>query len=150
MKAQPKIEIREATQRELYSITAMTRDFFPYTGFTFDTIVERMQNPDIQYFVALADGHSVGFVDVEMQTDGSAKILGLAVLKEWRNKGIGKLLLEKALEVAMENKAKSVVMLVAEDNDIAQKLYEQSGFKKTGVLNRKLWGKTVLLYSRKL
>jgi len=147
---QQKIELRPASQRELYSITAMTREFFPYTGFTFGTIVERMRNPDIQYFVALADGHTVGFVDLEMQANGDAKILGLAVLKEWQEKGIGKMLLEKAVDAAKENGAKNVVMLVAEDNATAQGLYGKFGFKKTGVLDRKLWDKTVLLYSKKL
>jgi len=41
-------------------------------------------------------------------------------------------------------------LLVAEDNTAAQKLYEEYGFVRKGVLDRQLGGKTVLLYEKTL
>lgn len=145
-----KIDIVPAGEQHLYSITAMTRHFFPYTGFTFKTIRERLNSNKVFYFAALSGGHTVGFADVEIQDDGNAKLLGLAVLKELQGQGIGKKLLEYSVEFAREKKCPSIFLFVAEDNAIAKKLYEENGFTKKGVLSEKLDNKTVLVYELKL
>lgn len=157
-----KASIRKASRKHLYSVTVMTRKFFPYTGFTFDTVVERMGNEDIEYYVALVDGHCVGFVDVEFKKEKNkkekeknkkekqAKILGLAVLPEFRRRGIGTRLLNKALAISRKRGAKKAVILVAKDNISAQRVYARKGFRITGKLGRKLWNKTVLLMTKKL
>jgi ribosomal-protein-alanine N-acetyltransferase len=137
------VEILPATQKNLYSITAMTKSFFPYTGFTFETILKRMDRKNIYYFVAILEGHTVGFV-------GNAKILGLAVLKELQGKGIGRKLLKKALDFAREKNCPNVFLFVADDNAIAQKLYGEFGFQKKGVLEKQLGGKTVWIYDKTL
>ena len=147
---EPDVEIIPANKKNLYSITSMTRHFFPYTGFTFKTIEERLANKNIFYFAALSRGTTVGFVDVEIQEDGNAKILGLAVLRELQGKGIGKKLLEKAVEFAREKKCPKLFLLVAEDNGLARKLYGKRGFARKGVLEKQLGGKTVLLFEKTL
>ncbi|MFH0835245.1 MAG: GNAT family N-acetyltransferase [Candidatus Micrarchaeota archaeon] len=141
------MKIVRASRRNLYSITAMTRHFFPYTGFTFSTIMERMQNKNIMYFAAEENGHTVGFADVEFRGK-QAKILGLAVLPEFRGKGIGAALVRKCLAAAKKRGCSRIVMFVAEDNAVAQSLYLKFGFKKSGVLRRKLWDKKILIYGR--
>ena len=144
------IEIIPAQPKHLYSITALTRHFFPYTGFTFKTIEERLANKSIFYFVALSRDSTVGFADVEIQQDGNAKILGLAVLKELQGKGIGQRLLDKAIEFAKEKRCPKVFLFVAEDNSVAKTLYEKNGFARKGALQQQLGGKTVLLYEKTL
>ena len=146
----PDVEIVPATAKNLYSITAMTKAFFPYTRFTFETILQRMESKNISYFAAVKEGHTVGFVDIEVQDDGNAKILGLAVLKELQGKGIGKKLLQKALDFARGKNCPNVFLFVADDNSVAQKLYGEFGFQKHGVLEKKLGGKTVLIYDKRL
>jgi len=145
-----KLEIVPAQEKHLYSITAMTRFFFPYAGFTFETITERLKQKNIFYFVALSERHTVGFVDIEIQQDGNAKILGLAVLKELQGKGIGKKLLQKALDFAKSKNCPRVFLFVADDNPPALRLYEEFGFQKKGVLEQQLGGKTVLVFEKKL
>ncbi len=144
------LEIVSAGEKHLYSITAMTRHFFPYTGFTFETIRERLKSKRVFYFAALSAGHTVGFSDIEIQDDGNAKLLGLAVLKELQGRGIGKKLLSHSIGFAREKKCPSIFLFVAEDNAIAKKLYEENGFTKKGVLAEKLNDKTVLVYELKL
>jgi len=144
------IQIVPADEKHLYSITTMTRHFFPYTGFTFKTIQDRLQSKSIHYFVALENGSTVGFADVEIQQDGNAKLLGLAVLKELQGKGIGKKLLEHAMNFALEKKCPKLFLFVAEDNALARTLYEKRGFASKGVLEKQLDGKTVLLYEKSL
>ena len=144
------VEVIPAQSNHLYSITTLTRHFFPYTGFTFKTIEERLAKKNIFYFVALRGGSTVGFVDVEIQDDGNAKLLGLAVLKELQGKGIGKKLLEHALVFAKVKNCPKLFLLVAEDNALARALYEKHGFASKGVLEKQLDGKTVLLYEKNL
>ena len=141
------MKVVRASRRHLYSITAMTRHFFPYTGFTFSTILERMGSKNILYFAAEENGHTVGFADLEFRGK-QAKILGLAVLPEFRGMGIGASLVRNCLSAAKKHGCLRVVMFVAEDNAVAQSLYLKFGFKKSGVLRRKLWGKKILIYGR--
>lgn len=143
------MRVIRATRKPLYSITAMTRHFFPYTGFTFSTIIERMADKSILYFAAEENGHTVGFADVEFHGK-QAKILGLAVLQEFRGMEVGTALLKKCLAAAKRRGCSRAVMFVAEDNDAAHSLYSKFGFKKSGVLHRKLWDKKVLVYGRDL
>ena len=77
-------------------------------------------------------------------------MLGLAVLKELQGKGLGRRLLEKALEFALEKNCQKMFLLVSEDNAIALKLYQKYGFVRKGVLEKQLGGKTVLLYAKSL
>ncbi len=143
-----RLEIIEGKGAHAYSITVMTRHFFPYTGFTFDTIMKRLSDPDNQYFVALQGKRCVGFVDLQYSGE-SAKILGLGVLEEERGKGLGEKLLLHAVSEAAK-KACRLHILVAEDNLAAHRLYEKNGFENKGVLDRKINGKTVLLMARDL
>lgn len=154
-------EIRKATAKNLYSITVLTRKFFPYIDMNIDTIFDRMKQ-GVVYFVALWNGHTIGFVDVEfvgaLDAEGrkaragvrQAKILGLCVLEEFQGKGIGKRLLSTALNEAKKKGAKESVMLVAGDNVKAQNLYSSLGFARKGVLHRKLWGKQIVLMVKTL
>lgn len=143
------LEIRPATRKELYSITVMTKKFFPYTGFSMDAILKRLQDPRIHYLVALYKGHTVGFVDFK-ENRQSVKLMGLAVLEEFRGNGIGEKLLEKAVAFARGKKKEEMILLVSESNPAALKLYAKHGFAKRGRLGKKLWGQEVLLYSKRL
>lgn len=147
---QVEISIVPADEKHLYSITQMTRHFFPYTGFTFETIRQRLESNKIFYFAALSEGHTVGFADIEVQDDGNAKILGIAVLRELQGKGIGRRLLQHCIDFAKAKNCPKAFLLVAEDNSSAQKLYGEFGFVRKGVLERQLGGKTVLLYEKTL
>ena len=145
-------KIVQATPRNLYSIAVMTKKFFPYTTFGFEEIQKRMAK-NFFYYAALFEGHTVGFVDFELKED-YAQIFGLAVLQEFRGKGIGQALLKKAVSAAKsEAKKRRIILqridlLVLEENDAAKKLYEKYGFLRKGILDKELWGKRILVYSK--
>ncbi|MBI5228655.1 GNAT family N-acetyltransferase [Candidatus Micrarchaeota archaeon] len=141
------VRITRASQKQLYSITVMTRRYFPYTNFSMDAILKRLKKKNVIYFVALYKGHTIGFVDIEFKKD-YAKILGLAVLEEFRSNGIGSKLLKKALACIKLRKKKSACMLVAVDNQAALRLYARYGFKVRGRLYRKINGKGILLVEK--
>ncbi len=153
MSSLPLFSIVPAQKRHLYSVTVMTQRFFPYTGFNYAEILRRMANPLIKYFVAVAGGHTIGFVDFELKPErSSAQILGLGVLEEWRQKGVGKALLEYALnEIRSHTDAdgkpiRQVELLVSEANPAALTLYRHLGFRQHGLLDRMLGGQTILVF----
>ena len=144
------MRIRRATEKDAYTLAVLTHRFFPYTGLGCPEVLCRLRSKNIEYYAAIEDKATVGFTDLEHQGGGKAKILGLAVLPEYRRRGIGQALLDKALAAALAKGDEKCVILVAEDNLPAQGLYEKNGFSHCGVLDRKLWNKTVLLMSKEL
>lgn len=61
---------------------------------------------------------------------------GISILKEYCNQGLGKYMLEIALEQAKKNGFEQVELGVFEDNIRAIKLYEKCGFEKVGIQPR--------------
>jgi len=51
--------------------------------------------------------------------------------KEFRGKGYGTKLINKAMNLAKKNKVDSVELVVNKNDEIAKRLYEKTGFKKT-------------------
>ncbi|MFH1200183.1 MAG: GNAT family N-acetyltransferase [Candidatus Micrarchaeota archaeon] len=144
-----KLEIRRATPRELYTITVLTRKYFPYTGFNMEKILKRLKTRRVHYFVALYGGHTVGFVDFK-ENAKSVRILGLAVLEEFRGNGVGQALLDSTLGFAKKAGKRSTHLLVAASNSAAKRLYAKNGFASKGILARKIWGLDVELLAKGL
>ena len=111
-----------------------------------EKIAERMRSRQFKYLVASFKGHSIGYVDLQMK-DKTCKILGLAVLPEFRGNGAGTKLLRAAMREGRKRGAKKMVLLTTEGN-AARGLYERLGFAKTGKLAKKLWGQTVIVMTR--
>lgn len=87
------------------------------------------------FFVAIWDGKPVGFIAVhsrwyDWQEDLVGEIHELAVDKEYQKKGIGKTLIEKALDYLKSKGRKRITLWVGERNDRAIKIYERMGFIK--------------------
>ncbi|MFQ5405748.1 MAG: GNAT family N-acetyltransferase [Candidatus Micrarchaeia archaeon] len=97
------VEIKRADEKNLYSIAVLTKKYFPYAGFNFDEVLRRVNDPNVVYYAAVSNNHTVGYVDFEVKED-QIKILGLAVLKELRGRGIGRMLLRKAVVFAKKKK----------------------------------------------
>ncbi len=58
------------------------------------------------------------------------EILRLGVLKEWRRKGFGRMVMENTLGFLLESGAKRVFLEVSEKNHPALNLYRSMGFKE--------------------
>ncbi len=143
------VQIVPLTPKEFHSVTVMTKEFFPYTGFDSAEIHRRAANPDIVYLIAKVNGQTVGFIDWEYQGE-RAKLMGLAVLEEHRKRGIARKLVTEALQIMKEKGMRKVYLLVAEDNQKAQNLYESIGFTKQGLSDKKLWDKKIYIMEKTL
>ncbi len=62
-------------------------------------------------------------------------VIGMGMLKEWRNTGLGTALLKLAIEWAKENPILELLWLqVYSDNELGLGLYRKMGFEKNGIL----------------
>jgi len=96
-------------------------------------------------FLARIDDKYVGFImvgealpwdtdPIEMKGIPFYRIMGFVVDKEYRNRGLGGELLEKAIEqVYQEFGRRSLALGVHKDNTQAGRFYERHGFKRMGV-----------------
>ncbi len=144
--------ISQAQNKHLYTLTKLTQRYFPYANFTFEEVIRRFNDPNITYLVAISKGITIGFIDFSIKENNTVQLLGLAVLEEYRNKGIGKALMNamfsklNLIENERKMKINSIELMVAQDNLPAQKLYFDCGFEKKGLLNRKIFDKEVAIF----
>lgn len=100
--------------------------------------LSQLSNSNIKYFCYRVNGNIVGIanyrVDSRTKMSHRAKI-GISVLADYQNKGIGKQLLASMIEYLEQQKQIELVELeVACENKVAIHLYEKYGFKKIGKL----------------
>ena len=74
----------------------------------------------------------VGYVGIWFMSD-EAHIISIAVRDAFRRRGVGELLLQGSLELAMIRKSRVMSLEVRVSNTGARALYEKYGFNKTGV-----------------
>ena len=84
------------------------------------------------YLKALVDGHLVGdcFAKPGFGRNRGNVNLGIAVVKDWRGKGIGRLLLEEIIERSEQKwHPNNIYLHVVSANTKARELYESLGFR---------------------
>lgn len=92
-----------------------------------------LDHPKEAFFVAVADGTIVGNASVEW---AGVSDIGMALLPEWRGKGVGSALLAATLDWAEDNGSHKVELRVWPHNTSAIALYEKFGFEREGYLRR--------------
>lgn len=96
----------------------------------------RPGRPGTASFVAVdAGGTLVANLGIELARYGVAS-LGMCVADGWRGQGVGRALMEAAIDWARSAGAHKVDLQVWPHNDAAQRLYEALGFVAEGHLRR--------------
>jgi RimJ/RimL family protein N-acetyltransferase len=132
---------RVAGYRRALDIVARERKYL--------TMLEAQPEPDTLRFVksnlengnpmmvALAGGEVIGWCDIRREFFPSRAhrgTLGMGLLPEWRNRGVGRRLLEATLAQARRSGFKRVELDVYADNPRAIALYEKAGFVREGTI----------------
>lgn len=91
-------------------------------------ISAELENEFSRFYIAVCGGSAVGYVGIYVLT-GEAEIVRVAVLPEFRENGIARAVLKKALDEADCD----VFLDVRESNAPAIALYKSLGFYDTGV-----------------
>ncbi|MEM3564724.1 MAG: GNAT family N-acetyltransferase [Candidatus Jordarchaeaceae archaeon] len=82
---------------------------------------------DVVAVVAIASGRVVGFSGVKLLGEGKVMYPATIVHRDFRNRGIGKMLMKKKLEIAREKGLKEYTSIVGEENVASRRMLESLG-----------------------
>ena len=92
---------------------------------------DELENKNSKYIVAKLHDKVVGFAGIKIMID-EADIMNIVVRKNYRNQGIGSLLLKDLINLSIEFKLKCITLEVMEENYPAIHLYKKFDFKECG------------------
>lgn len=126
--------IRKMLFEDVKGVFNVERDSFsvPWPPEMFE---EEVKNPLAKYLVLESSGTICGYAGFWLVI-GEAQVTNIALLKEYRGKGYGKILIEALLDLAINSQADTIVLEVRKSNLVAQKLYEKYGFSPRGIRER--------------
>lgn len=122
--------LREALPAEAGVLAALHARGFdePWSA---ESIAELMAMPGAFALLALVDESPAGFVLVRTG-GGEAEIITICVLPEARVRGLGRALMQAAMQKAQAAGADAMFLEVADDNQPAILLYRACGFEQVG------------------
>lgn len=116
-----------------------------WDGTSLAQIESRWREKELGYremLVAELDGRLVGTVSIHQPQDDpkSLHLFAFDVGPEWRNKGIGRAMVEHVLEEGRRRGVRRVYLEVRTDNP-ARRLYQRAGFRRVGGMFINRWWK---------
>lgn len=119
--------IEPAKIDDIEQIVAIEKESFtdPWTKENFE---KELQLKFSHFFVCKEKENVLGYI-VFWSIGEEGNIMNIAVKKEYRGIGIGKMLLNYIIEFSRERNIKQIFLEVREKNLIAKKLYRSLGFK---------------------
>jgi len=150
------IIVRNAKDRNLSVLQSIAKSTFIATYRAFNTpenmrlylekhfsekaIISQLNNPEVQFYLIEQDETTIGYIKLnkgnsqtESDYPNTLEIERIYVLSEFHGNGFGKLLLEKAIEVAKQDQLANVWLGVWDQNPKAIAFYERNGFSTFGV-----------------
>ena len=82
-------------------------------------------------WVAQGGGGLLGYCVVSVAAD-EAHLLNLSVAADWQRRGIGRAMLEFAVNLAKERAARRIFLEVRASNGVAHTVYQKAGFREIG------------------
>lgn len=126
-------EVQPLTSKHLKEVLRLNLRCFKngenYTKYTFNYLLE-MPN-GLSYRVVTANGEMAAFLFVAVDMKGIGHITTIGVAPEHRQRGLAKMLLEKAENALRERETYTVVLEVRVGNTTAQNLYRACGYTIT-------------------
>lgn len=89
------------------------------------------RNPFAHYWIARVEGRAVAYAGLWVQVD-EVHVSMIAVMPEWRRKGVGEALLERLLAEGRALGCLRATLEVREHNAAARALYARHGFVEVG------------------
>lgn len=125
------IEIRSLNFNDLDAVTLIEKTCFslPWSK---ESFVNELVNQLAYYQCATIDGNVVGYMGMWKICD-EGHVTNVAVLPEYRKKGIASLLISKMIDVCKCSEINSMTLEVRESNYDAIRVYEKFGFKSLGI-----------------
>lgn len=126
------VKIKEMTLSDLNSIKDIINSEFD-NFWNYNILKEELESKNSNYIIALDDNNKIlGFAGIKVVLD-EADIMNIVVNKNFRNNGIGTLLLKNIIQICESLNFTYINLEVNEENSIAIHLYENFGFEKLGL-----------------
>ncbi len=128
------VNLRRAKKSDIDQVLEIEKDSFkePWSKTAF--LHELSLSEDIGlFYVAEENGKINGYILIHLFEEG-LHIINIAVRKSERKKGIGTMMLKKALSIAREKNIPLLVLEVRESNTSAINLYKKFGFNTVSVI----------------
>lgn len=131
--------ICEKTFCETFMDTNSQEDMENYLKehFSYEQLEDEVSNQGSKFFIVRDNEQVVAYMKINFdnaQTEegysNTLEIQRIYVLEQYKGKGIGKLLMQKAIKIAKESNLDYIWLGVWEHNFPAIKFYEKHGFKK--------------------
>jgi N-acetylglutamate synthase-like GNAT family acetyltransferase len=130
------LSIRKASWRDLNNL----KEFVEVLGYSSETedFSSKMKSilflPNYQVYIAEVIDEMAGVMILEKSisfsiADNFVKIIALIVKNEYKNKGIGKVLLQESAKWQSQQKASSVVICLNPERKETSNYFEKQGFK---------------------
>jgi ribosomal protein S18 acetylase RimI-like enzyme len=121
--------IRKAVRSDLDEIKTLADAHKRELGFTLrPTLAESIARGEV--FVAADDADLIGFVDYRHRKDEQTTLYHLVVSPEWRQRGVGRGLIE-ALQTEATERGKDYILLKCPEDLPANAFYQKLGFELT-------------------
>ena len=120
------IEISKLTHDDLEGIYEVEKDSFPIP-WPISSFEEELKNLLATYLVAKIENKIIGYIGMWFVMD-ECHITNIAVLSEYRNRGIATKLINEMLNLCKEHGTTYIMLEVRESNIPAQKLYSKFNF----------------------
>ncbi|AFQ13105.1 TPA: GNAT family N-acetyltransferase [Bacillus pacificus] len=150
------INIKKGTLEDLYTLQEISYETFNETfkdqnspqnmsaylekAFNLKQLEKELSNVASQFFFVYFNNEVAGYLKVntndaqsEEMGDESLEIERIYIKGEFQKHGLGKYLLNKSIEIAMEHNKKKIWLGVWEKNENAIAFYKKMGFVQTGV-----------------
>jgi len=134
-------ELAWRTFYETFQGTTSEENLIKYLeeSFNEEQLRSELQIPGSYLFFAWTGREVAGYLKVntgnaqgEFKGKNTAELERLYVLKEFQGTGVGQMLFEKAVDIAIEKNAELLWLGVWEKNDRAIRFYEKNGFVQAG------------------
>ncbi|MFY3790163.1 GNAT family N-acetyltransferase [Ureibacillus sp. MALMAid1270] len=119
--------------------TAENMNAYLENAFQLEKLESELSIPFSQFFFVCVEDEVAGYLKVntdeaqsEKEGNDSLEVERIYVRKKFQKHGLGKVLLNKAIEIAVEQSKRKVWLGVWEKNENAIAFYEKMGFIKTG------------------
>jgi ribosomal protein S18 acetylase RimI-like enzyme len=132
------MRIEEASEKDFPAITELIVREFPYVERSTERMREKTHTGAATIFKAVEGEQIVGFIELEFVGKNVARINGLSVKEPARGRGVGKKLLQFAIEFLRKKGTNRVFLLVKQANKKAKAIYESTGFRFIGLYHRRI------------
>lgn len=130
-------EISRKTFAETFASTNTKEDMDKYLdeNLSVAKLMDELNEQNTEFYFATSKNRVVGYLKInygqsqsELKTDNSLEIERIYVLKEYHGVNVGQQLLEKALNIARQQKVNYIWLGVWENNQRAISFYKKNGF----------------------